>query len=320
VTPPPSGDGKPSRTTKVPTGASATTKATAKTTTKAQPAKRASSKTAASKRAASSRAGAQQVTRTAEQLHEAAFAGFEALGDEELPPLEAEQGVETFLAALHAEQAWYPALLHVVARWVTADERAGGAAYHYLLGGEAFDWRRLAERLLDAAGDLVPADEAERLLFEGRPPHGEDASEEAFARAIGREKYRAHLNFQYGVTVEEALLLQAEIELQKARSLEGPRGEPADVAAYERVYGKPFAELVADYRIETGSALAEQVSQAELAAFTYWCSKYRFRLAEPARVASDTRKALALLSRLEAERAPRELRAPDAHPAEVIEL
>ena len=53
------------------------------------------------------------------------------------------------------------------------------------------------------------------------------------------------------------------------------------------------------------------MSLSEMQTFTYWCSKYRFRTCEPARVASDTRKALALLSRLEAERAPREQRAPD---------
>ena len=249
--------------------------------------------------------------------------GFDAFGGSDrpaLPALSAEEGVAAFLDALRAGDLWYPALLEVVARWVTPEETVGDATYRYLIGGEAFDWRRLAERLLDAAGDLVPADEAERLVFEGKPPIGEDPSEEAFARAIGREKYRAHLNFQYGVTVEEALLLQAEQDLQKARHLEGPRGEPADVAAYERVYSKTFAELTAEYRIETGASLGSNVSQAELAAFTYWCSKYRFRLAEPARVASDTRKALALLSRLEAARAPRERRVPSPEPAEIIEL
>ena len=235
-------------------------------------------------------------------------------------PLEGERGVAAFLGALRAGRPWYPALLAVVARWVTPEEVVDGVPWRYLLAGEAFDWRRLAERLLDAAGDLVPAAEAERLLFEGKPPEGEDASEEAFARAIGREKHRAHLNFVYGVTVEEALLLQAERELQKARSLEGPRGEHADIAAYERIYGKPFAELAAEYRFETDSALGDRVAWSELAAFTYWCSRYRFRLAEPARVASDTRKALALLSRLEAERVPRERRVPSPEPvATVIE-
>ena len=272
-----------------------------------------------SQRASRSRRNGADTPRTAADIH-GGLDDFDDADQPARPPLDAEEGVAAFLDALRAGEPWYPALLDVVARWVTPEETVDDATYRYLLGGEAFDWRRLTERLLDAAGDLVPTDEAERLLFEGRPPTGEDPSEEAFARTIGREKYRAHLNFQYGVTVEETLLLQAEQDLHKARHLEGPRGEPADVAAYERVYGKTFADLAAEYRIETGASLGSNVSQAELAAFTYWCSKYRFRLAEPALVASDTRKALALLSRLEAARAPRERRVPAPEPAEIIEL
>ena len=243
--------------------------------------------------------------------------------DSELPPpLEAEEGVRAFLDAIERGDPWYPALLDVIARWVTPQEEAGGVVYRYLIGGEAFDWLRLAERLIDAAGDAIPAAEAERLLFDGKPPRGHDDSEEAFARAIGHEKHRAHLNFQYGVTVEEVLLLQAELELVKARNLEGPRGSPPDVQAYERVYGRTLAELQVEYRAETGDVLPQRAMQSQLRAFTYWCSKFRFRLAEPARVASDTRKALALLSRMEMERVPREIRRPhrdDRDNREVIE-
>ena len=164
--------------------------------------------------------------------------------------------MRTFLDALERGEPWYPALLDVIARWVTPEEDADGVVYRYLIAGEAFDWLRLAERLIDAAGKAIPAAEAERLLFDGKPPRGYDDSEEAFARAIGHEKHRAHLNFQYGVTVEEVLLLQAELELVKARNLEGPRGSPPDVAAYERVYGRTLAELQVEYRAETGRRAA----------------------------------------------------------------
>ena len=235
------------------------------------------------------------------------------------PPLEADEGVRTFLEAIERGEPWYPALLDVIARWVTPEEEADGVVFRYLIGGEAFDWLRLAERLIDAAGEAIPAAEAERLLFERKPPRGYDDSEEAFARAIGHEKHRAHLNFQYGVTVEEVLLLQAELELVKARNLDGPRSAQPDVAAYERVYGRTLAELQVEYRAETGDVLPQRALQWQLRAFTYWCSKFRFRLAEPARVASDTRKALALLSRMEAERIPREVRLPHADDREVIE-
>ncbi len=217
-------------------------------------------------------------------------------------PLEPTEGVEAFLRALEAGTPWYDALLDVVARWVAPDEDVGGVTYRYLVGGEAFDWLRLAQRLIEAA-DLwlpgtVPAIEAERLLFAGLAPGRED--EDAFARAIGPQKHRAHLNFQYGVIVEEALLLAAEQELQKAGSLSGARR--ADIEAYERVYGKPFDELLVQYAEETEIVLTDSVDRDDLQAFTYWCSKYRFRTAEPARVASDTRKSLALLSTMDRHR------------------
>ena len=218
-------------------------------------------------------------------------------------PLDAEQGVEAFLRCLDRSEPWYPALLAVISRWTEPAESLDGTTYHYLIVGEAFDWLRLAQRLLDAADGwlpgAIPEDEREALLFFGMAPDGED--EEAFGQAIGPQKHRAHLNFQYGIVIEEVLLLVAEQELQKAGS-SASASRNADIEAYARVYGKPFDELVALYRSETGDDLAEHSSLTELQRFTYWCSKYRFRAAEPARVASDTRKALALLSQLDQNR------------------
>lgn len=218
-------------------------------------------------------------------------------------PLEPLAGVEAFLRAMEAGEPWYPALLAVVARWTAPREVVDGVFFEYLVAGEAFDWLRLAQRLLEAAEEwlpeAVPEDESEALLFHGTAPDGSD--EAAFALAIGPAKHRAHLNFQYGVVVEEALLLSAEQELQKANQLAGSR-YAADIAAYERVYGKPLDELIETYREETDGDIVDGSSLGEWRAFTYWCSKYRFRLAEPARVASDTRKALALLSQIDRHR------------------
>lgn len=244
-------------------------------------------------------------------------------GAEDATPLGATSGAQAFIGALERGDPWYPALLQVVARWVDPMEVVDGVVYRYLVGGEAFDWLRLAERLIAAAGDRIPAEEAERLLFLGSPPSGVDSgTDEEFARIIGHQKYRAHLNFLYGVTVEEALLFLAEIELQKARSvLEGSRSLPADVAAYERVYGKPLDELLVLYRTETNAALANRASQSEVHAFTYWCWKYRVKWHDPARVASDTRRALAQLSRMEVEGRARALQArAAAEPPNVIDV
>ena len=211
------------------------------------------------------------------------------------------QGIESLRRALERGAPWYPALLEVIARWTAPAEEIDGGSNTYLIAGEAFDWLLLAQRLLDEMGDLVPVSEAEQLLVHGIPPDGSGEAE--FEHAIGAAKHRAHLNFQYGVVVEELLLLAVELELVKAGSLSGA-GRPApDLEAFDHVYGKPLAELKLQYAYETGAVLAERMSQSELQAFTYWLSKFRVRTGEPARVASDTKKAMAMMSRLEAGRA-----------------
>ncbi len=215
-------------------------------------------------------------------------------------PLTPEEGVACFLDALEAGAPWYPALLDVVARWTAAEEIVDGEECRYLLHGEAFDWLLLAQRLIDAAEDLIPAEEAEQLVVHGISPLRE--SDEEFEVAIGAAKYRAHLNFQYGVIVEELLLLAVELEIAKAGRLAGTGLPAPDVRAYEVVYGKPLEELKVLYGAATGELVTERMGQSDMQAFTYWLSKYRVRSVEPARVASDTKKAMAMMSHLEAGR------------------
>jgi hypothetical protein len=215
-------------------------------------------------------------------------------------PLAPHQGVVAFRRGLEAGDDWYTSLLRVIARWTAPAEEVDGVRLDYLIAGEAFDWLLLAQRLIDSAPDLVPAEQAEALLVQGMPPRPE--SEEEFEAAIGPAKYRAHLNFQYGVVIEELLLLAFEMELQKAGTLARHGLLPADIEAYERVYGKTLDELKILYQSEQGTLLGDHISQTEMRSFTYWLSKYRIRYAEPARIASDTRKAMNVLARLEGNR------------------
>ncbi len=215
-------------------------------------------------------------------------------------PLTPQQGVVALRRAIEGGDAWYPALLEVIARWVAPDEMVDGIHLQYLIAGEAFDWLLLAQRLLETVEDLVPAQQIEQLIVQGIPPRNE--TEEEFEAAIGPAKYRAHLNFQYGVVIEELLLLSAELELQKSGHLARHGLPPADVHAYERVYGKTFDELKVIYQSEVGEILGDIVSQADTRTMLYWLSKFRIRSAEPARIASDTRKAMNVLANLEGNR------------------
>ena len=223
--------------------------------------------------------------------------------------------------AVGAGQDWFSALLQAVADWEAPEEIVDGRRFRYLIGGEAFDWLLLAERLLEGLDGAVAADEREALLFFGRPPRPLDPDE--FKRAIGDAKHRAHLNFVYGVSVEEALQLAVEEEVLKERCLRSGWGETEAVEqqVFERLYNKGCDELLASFREERALPPGDEISYSDLRAFTYWLFKYRVTQGDPARVASDTRKALAQVSRLEvaARRRAQLLAAPSVEVTTVVE-
>src|SRR5918992_5403951 len=105
---------------------------------------------------------------------------------------ENEDVVTSLREAVDAGEHWYIAVLKAMARWDQAEETVGERRYRYLIGGEAFDWLLLAERLVEELDGAVPAPEREALLFHGRPPL--EVEEEEFQSLIGTPKYQAHLN------------------------------------------------------------------------------------------------------------------------------
>jgi hypothetical protein len=82
---------------------------------------------------------------------------------------------------------------------------------------------------------------------------------------------------------------------------------------FQRVYGATREKLASTFREETRRPRLPTMSLAEFREFLYWLFQYRVKNHEPARVASDTRKALAQLSAIEA--AARRRRARDVSAA-----
>jgi hypothetical protein len=204
-------------------------------------------------------------------------------------------------AIRHLEQAilsgkhWYPALLEAIGLWTEGEETYNGRHYRYLIDGEAFDWLLLAERLCEAVDDLVPEEERLALLFQGRPPI--KLTKERFKALIGGVKYRQYLNYFYGVTVEEALILAVQGEVRKEWRTLGYNNEHSVTnEVYQRIYGATKATLLRRFRREKGYPQLKSISLTELKEFTYWLFKYRLKNCDKARVASDTKKALGQLA------------------------
>ncbi|MDZ4247582.1 MAG: hypothetical protein U1D67_10760, partial [Dehalococcoidia bacterium] len=108
---------------------------------------------------------------------------------------------------------WYISLLEAINLWESAEETYKGKKYHYLILGEAFDWLLLAQRLLDTVAGLIPEVEVTAFLVNGMPPIKLNKTD--FRRLIGGKKYRAYLNYFYGITVEKALVRAVTAEVEK---------------------------------------------------------------------------------------------------------
>jgi len=199
--------------------------------------------------------------------------------------------------AIISGKHWYVALLETIGLWSAATEVHNGRTYCYLIAGEAFDWLLLAERLCEAVDGFLPADEKLALLFYSKPPL--NLPTKKFKELIGDAKYHQYLNYFYGITVEEALILAVQEEVRKERLISGYNNEEYDTIneVYRRIYSATRAVLLRQFRHEKGYPQLRSISLTELKEFTYWVFKYRLKQCEKARVASDTKKALEQLRR-----------------------
>ena len=229
----------------------------------------------------------------------------------ELMASDADALLAAFQAQVQAGRAWFDALLDCIRQWETPRESVGGRDFVYLIEREAFDWLLLAERVCDSAPPgLLPPAEVEALLIDETPPAR--LSEAEFQERLGTAKYWAHLNFLYGVRVEQALHLAMERTVQKERggwATDGSRGE-LELDVFGRIYGARQRELLREFRQagQRADAEPERIEHAEWQAFTYWLFRRRLERQDPARVASDTRRGLEMLYELEAAKQRRQRR------------
>ncbi len=206
------------------------------------------------------------------------------------------KAIQQLKQAIAEGKHWYLALLEAIGRWKSTEEDYRGRHYSYLIAGEAFDWLLLAERLCEELNSLIPEEEKVALLFFDQPPI--ELTREEFKGLIGLAKYRAYLNYLYGVLVEDALILTAMEDVRKERRTLGlPENATVMDEAYRRIYGATQEALLQEFRKEKKYRQRKSITLTELKEFTYWLFKYRLKSSEKARVASDTKKALLHLHR-----------------------
>lgn len=200
--------------------------------------------------------------------------------------------------ALLEGRPWHQTLLESMALWTLPREIYQDRTYQYLIGGEAFDWLLLAERLCPEMGGAITSDEQEQLLFFGELP--EEITPEVFRDLLGLNKYRGYLNYWYGVVVEEGLQLAVEEDVRKRQIARCyPDSEDLIEDAFTHLYGDNRTNLLDEYRRHAKISMRKPLSLTDVKEFTYWLHKHRLNLWDPARVASDTTKGTRRLALLE---------------------
>ncbi len=205
------------------------------------------------------------------------------------------ESIRYFKESVASGKNWYLSLLGAIGLWSSATEEYKNRSYVYLIDGEAFDWLVLAERLCETVEELLPEDEMNALLFHGVPPMELDAGE--VKDLIGEKKYKQYLNYFYGVTVEEALLLAVQEAIDKEKWVQGLGKTQSNDEVYHRVYDIEKDELLKQFRQEKHHVHRQSITLDEMKEFTYWLFKYRLKRCEKARIASDTKKALDYLKK-----------------------
>jgi hypothetical protein len=206
------------------------------------------------------------------------------------------RAIQHLRSAIGMGQHWYLALLESIGLWQLDEECLDGRIYRYLIEGEAFDLLLLAERLTETARDIIPEEERVALLFNSKAPL--EVSEDEMRHLLGDVHYRHMLNFFYGITAEEALLLAVQDEVRKEERLLVIKEFDTVDESFKRIYDLPREDLLKLFRKDRGERVSRSLKLSEMREFTYWLFKYRVKHAEKARVASDMKKSLARIKKL----------------------
>lgn len=206
---------------------------------------------------------------------------------------------------------WADYLLNVVGAWPLGEEEVDGEEYRYFIGGEAFNWKRLAERLI--AGVAVDIKDSYLLeamqgwLYSDHVFGGFEENE--FRRTLGIYKWRAHLNYFYGVYLERCLFTVVQHRIHRRRFARGM--SPSDDAAEDAFLGlynedeatlwQSFVEesdCVGDRSSGNGSLDASRSLSVD-DEFMYWLFKRRVGSTNRPQVAYEIQQGLEMVALIE---------------------
>ncbi len=204
---------------------------------------------------------------------------------------------------------WHRAFIDVVAAWPIDEEASSDLEFHYLIGSEAFNWKRLAECIATRLAENGLSASMLSEVFEWIDSSGTfgGLSENEFRQALGVDGWRAHLNHFYGVYIEQCLIVAVQSRIQKRRFASGlPTSDDASEKAYLGLYEETenvlWGQFVDDNVERLADLVAVDVEDGRSIGldeeFTYWLFKRRIDNTNAAQVAAETQRGLEVMSRM----------------------
>ena len=209
----------------------------------------------------------------------------------------------------HADN-WQTAFLETVAAWPIENEHVYGETFHYFIGGEAFNWKRLAERIASQLAEEESTTLPAEKIFEWIESSGVFGGipEDEFRRILGVDGWRAHLNHFYGVHIEQCLIAAIQARNHKRRYSAGlPPSDDSSDRAYLGLYEETEQDLWQLFITENADRLSDLIAESpdEIRTialdeeFTYWLFKRRIEYTLAPQVAAETQRGLDMMSQID---------------------
>lgn len=161
-----------------------------------------------------------------------------------------------------------------------------GVPYHKINGtfisGEAFNWKLSLKHYYSKFDNL---NELDSYLFTAYDFSHKERNQ--IKRIMGSKLYSAHLNYFYGVVVENAIREVLRSEMEKKRGyLDHDNYFVINEKIFRLIYGKKIEDLWAEFcsneRLgERSYYVPNKIYSLEYDSFTYWLSKKRIKLCAP---------------------------------------
>ncbi len=204
---------------------------------------------------------------------------------------------------------WQTAFIETVAAWPIENDTIYGETFHYFIGGEAFNWKRLAERIATQLTEenLSPNLNGEIFDWIATSNVFGGLHEQEFRRILGVDGWRAHLNYFYGVQIEQCLIASVQSRIQKRRYSTGmPPSDDASERAYLGLYEDTEQTLYDHFLTESTDRLSYLIAESPDASrsialdeeFTYWLFKRRIEHTNAPQIAAETQRGLDMMHRI----------------------